>query len=222
MRKMLLPCNKTFAYDGLVKKNKSVSLFINLSFGLGIALAVIFAVLAAINGFQTVYLILAAVFLIAGFAARAVLRNAFKKNSRAIVNIYTRAYGVAPPPLSTVMGYNRANYEQLAQYIYPQPLICWISYADNTLNFISQRFCEITKKEKFDAAYSACIGSDFGVLSVKTEKIDSYMLQPNGLCVLVVYDNEDVRRLEFDGRGTQFFDGVIPTLEYHFKTAKKD
>jgi len=210
---MLAPCNKTFEYQGLVKKNKTVSLFINLSLWLGVVAAVgFFALALVVNSY--IVLIPAALFLIAGFVAKAVLKSTFKKNSQKIANTYIRAYGVCQPNAN--IDFVGTNYGLLL----PKGLHCWVSYSNNTLNFISRQFWGILDRKKFDAEYAAFLESDFGVLSILMDKIDHYMLKPNNMCTLVVYDDESVRR--FDFRSSAFFDSVIPTLEYHFKTAKKD
>ena len=93
---MLTPCNKTFAYEELVKKNRTLSFFITPSLVIGIVLAVIFAVLVFVADSFLLF-IPASIFALGGLIASHVCKSQFRKNSQAIVQIYLRGYNVVTP-----------------------------------------------------------------------------------------------------------------------------
>jgi hypothetical protein len=209
----MLPINKTNAHGQLVKKNKTVAFFVNGSLVLGVVLGVAFVIMTFIH---LAFLFIGLVFLVAGLVMRLVCKQLFVKNCKEIVKAYNKAYNVICP--SANLTYKQDNYGLRAAISSPH-LLCWFDSNLQTLNFISNHFRDVEHAIKLDNAYKSALNSNFGVVSINIRDIDSYMLQATGDCVLVFSCCNNVCRLTVDT--AQYFDMVIPTLEYHFKTAKK-
>jgi len=99
--------------------------------------------------------------------------------------------------------------------------VCWLDVGDGTFKLISNDFLTITLAKKYDDTFRGILAKDFGVCVIDISKIDSYMSRQAGQVTLVIEDNGNVVRITFDDRAFNYFEAVIPQLEYHFKTAKK-
>lgn len=200
--------NKTKEYDKLVLLQKRISFFSKAMPFLGIALAIVVCI---IGNFKLWSLILGAVLLLAGIIGKIIFAKMFLANSKKIVKIFISEYNV-DNPIKVKFIRDNCNVENR---IFTKDLFAFMR--GNSINFVSASFASISSEKKFSAAYKYCIDSDFGVLSIDIDRIDSYRNDTQTTILTLV--GESVNKIEFDS--DRAFETFIPKKEYYYSTSKK-